>query len=238
MKRIFLVPVLGLATLAAAGPASAQSSTWLGSTRPAYADGDRQAYNDARRAAYDNGYREGLKEGASEGRKNERFRYEDERTFQRADKGYHREFGDLERYRQSFRPGYAAGYSEAYQRYGGGVYDSRGGYGNGRPVPRRDSGAPPYYPDSRSYPSSPRDSGGGYRGYANPAFQNGVDDGYEKGVEDARKNRSFDPLRHEWYRSGDRHYESRAGSRQEYKDLYRRGFQQGYDRGFREGRYR
>ena len=95
MKRLFLVPVLGLATLAAAAPARAQSAGWLGSTRPAYADGERQAYNDARRAAYDNGYREGLKEGEKEGRKNERFRYEDEKTFQRADKGYHREFGDL-----------------------------------------------------------------------------------------------------------------------------------------------
>jgi flagellar biosynthesis/type III secretory pathway protein FliH len=238
MKRLFLVPVLGLATLAAAAPAHAQSAGWLGSTRPAYADGERQAYNDARRVAYDNGYREGLKEGAKEGRENERFRYEDERTFQRADKGYHREFGDLERYRQSFRNGYSAGYTEAYQRYGA-VYDSRGGYGNGGVISRRDSGAPPYYPNSRSYPSYPSDSRGGYRGgYAGPAFQYGVDDGYEKGVEDARKNRSFDPLRHEWYRSGDRHYDSRTGSRQEYKDVYRQGFQQGYDRGYREGRYR
>ena len=236
MKRLFLVPVLGLATLAAAAPARAQSAGWLGSTRTAYADGERQAYNDARRAAYDNGYREGLKEGAKEGRDNERFRYEDERTFQRADKGYHREYGDLERYRQSFRNGYAAGYSESYQRYGA-VYDSRGGYGNGQVV-RRDSGAPLYYQDSRSYPSYPRDSRDVYRGYAGPAFQYGVDDGYQKGVEDARKNRSFDPLRHEWYRDGDRHYNSRDGSRQEYKDVYRQGFQQGYDRGFREGRYR
>ena len=100
------------------------------------------------------------------------------------------------------------------------------------------SGAPLYYPDSRSYPSYPRDSRDVYRGYAGPAFQYGVDDGYQKGVEDARKNRSFDPLRHEWYRDGDRHYNSRDGSRQEYKDVYRQGFQQGYDRGFREGRYR
>ncbi|MEN3340247.1 MAG: hypothetical protein V7647_3923 [Acidobacteriota bacterium] len=238
MKRIFLVPVFGLAALVAAVPAHAESS-WLGVTRPAYSDGERQAYNDARRAAYDNGYREGLKEGAKDGRRNEGFRYEDERTFQRADKGYHREFGDLERYRHAFRNGYAAGYSESYQRYGA-VYDSRDGYGNGngRSIPRRESGAPLYYPDARTYPAYPRESAGGYRGYHDPAFQNGVTDGYEKGVEDARKNRSFDPLRHEWYRSGDRHYDGGSGSRQEYKDIYRRGFQEGYDRGFREGRYR
>ncbi len=239
MKRLVLVSVLGFATLAAAVPARAESAGWLGGRRPSYSHGDRQAYNDARRAAYDNGYREGIKEGKKEGRKNEEFRYEDERTFQRADKGYHREFGDLERYRQSFRNGYAAGYSESYQRHGA-VYDSRGGYGNrsGRPFPRRDDDGPSYYPDSRSYPGYPRGSNGDYRGYGDLAFQNGTTDGYEKGVEDASRNRSFDPLRHEWYRSGDRHYDSRAGSRQEYKDVYRRGFQDGYDRGFREGRYR
>lgn len=242
MKRLFLVPVLGLATLAVSAPVRADSTGWLGSARPSYDDGDRQSYNDARRSAYDNGYREGLKEGEKDGRKNEVFRYEDERTFQRADKGYHREFGDVERYRQSFRTGYAAGYSEGYQRYG--RYDSRGGYGNGgygngRALPRRGPDGP-YYPDSGSYPRGtqyPQYPGAG-RSYNSAAFQNGVNDGYEKGVEDARKNRSFDPLRHEWYRSGDRHYDGRDGSREQYKDVYRRGFQEGYDQGYRGGRYR
>ena len=70
------------------------------------------------------------------------------------------------------------------------------------------------------------------------AFDNGARDGYEKGLEDLRKNRSFDPRRHSWYRSGDRHYEGRYGSREQYKDVYRQGFQQGYERGYQEGRYR
>jgi flagellar biosynthesis/type III secretory pathway protein FliH len=238
MKRLFLVPVLGLATLAAATPARAQSAGWIGSARPAYADGDRQSYYDSRRAAYDNGYREGVKQGEKDGRKNQVFRYEDERAFQRADSGYHREFGDIERYRQSFRSGYTNGYSEGYQRYG----IARGGYSNGRPLPG------PYYPNSRGnqYPQSYPDSRGyGYpsypgtnRGYGDIAFQNGLNDGHEKGAEDARKNRSFDPLRHDWYRSGDRHYNGNYGSRQQYKDAYRSGFQQGYDRGYRERQYR
>ena len=63
-------------------------------------------------------------------------------------------------------------------------------------------------------------------------------EGFEKGQEDARKGRSLDVLRHEWYRDGDRHYENRYGSRQEYRDVYRRGFQQGYEQGFRDWRYR
>ena len=119
------------------------------------------------------------------------------------------------------------------------VRDSRGGYGNGRAVPRQDTnGYPGGY--GNSYPDRGRDpypGGNGRYGYS-AAYPNGLRDGIEKGREDARKRRSFDPLRHDWYRSGDRHYDSRVGSRQEYKDVYRQGFQQGYDRGFREGRYR
>ena len=53
------------------------------------------------------------------------------------------------------------------------------------------------------------------------AFDNGYGDGYEKGLSDARDRHSFDPTRHKWYRSGDRHYESRYGSRAQYENIYR-----------------
>jgi flagellar biosynthesis/type III secretory pathway protein FliH len=230
MKRVFLVPVLGLAALTISGSARAQSAGWLGSDRPAYAYGERQSYYDAGRTAYDNGYREGLKLGEKDGRGNSRAYYQDERTFQRADKGYHREYGPLERYRQSFRSGFASGYSDGYQRY------ASYGYGTGgQRVPVYSDrnirpGFPQQYP-AQQYP-------GRVGGYNSAAVQNGSSDGYEKGLEDARKNRSFDPLRHAWYRSGDRHYDSRFGPREQYKDVYRQAFQQGYDRGYREGRYR
>ena len=70
-------------------------------------------------------------------------------------------------------------------------------------------------------------------------YSNGVNDGVEKGREDARKHRSFDPLRHDWYRDGDRHYKSDYGSRQQYANVYRDGFKEGYERGYRElGYYR
>lgn len=241
MQRFILVPMLGIAALAASAPARAQSE-WLGRAPVSYAE-QRSSYYDARQAAYDNGYREGLKEGQKDGRRNETFRYQDEKTYQRADKGYHREFGDLNRYRQSFRGGYSDGYSAAYQRRG--TVNDRGRYGDGRDGDARDG----RYGDSRGGYGDPRVGGGRYpgypqgypngsRGYGGVAFQNGADDGVEKGQEDARKGRSFDPLRHAWYRAGDRRYESRAGSRDEYRDIYRRGFQEGYDRGYREGRYR
>ncbi len=237
MKRLFLAPVVALAALTATADANAQSAGanarstgWIDDNRVEYARA-RQSYYDSRRAAYDNGFREGAKQGDKDGRNRDRFAYQDEKTYQRADKGYHREFGDLERYRQSFRGGYSAGYSDAYQRVAPrGGYGNSGGYGNDRDY-RRDG---PYTQRGGAYP------GGGYRypGQVNVAVQGGLDDGYEKGVEDARKNRSFDPLRHAWYRAGDRHYEGRYGSREQYKDVYRRAFKDGYERGYREGRYR
>jgi flagellar biosynthesis/type III secretory pathway protein FliH len=244
MRRLLLVPTLGVAALVLTAPVQAQTRGWTGDGR-AYSS-SQQSFYDSGRVAYDNGFREGLKQGEKDGRKQDQFRYQDEKTFQRGDKGYQREYGSVERYRQSFRTGYSAGYSEAYQRYAPNYsYGGNGRYGNGRAVPRQDTGVYGYpngYPSNPGtvYPSYPSSSGsyGRYGGYSDAAIQNGVNDGYEKGLEDARKNRSFDPLRQDWYRSGDRHYDSRYGSKEQYKDMYRQGFRDGYDRGFREGRYR
>ena len=114
MKRIFLVPAFGIALLGLGSSAHAQSS-WGVNSRAQYEE--RQSYYDSRQAAYQNGFREGVKQGEKDGRKGDVFAYQDERTFQRADKGYSRSYGDVERYRQAFRSGYAAGYSDSYQRY-------------------------------------------------------------------------------------------------------------------------
>jgi hypothetical protein len=78
------------------------------------------------------------------------------------------------------------------------------------------------YPDNRGY------------GYNTVPFQNGDRDGYEKGLEDARRNNSFDPVRHSRYRSGDNGYNNRYGARDDYKLVYRDGFEAGYERGYRE----
>ena len=70
--------------------------------------------------------------------------------------------------------------------------------------------------------------------YNNAAYDNGARDGYEKGLEDGRDNDSFDPVRHSRYRSADRGYSSRYGTRDDYKLVYRDGFESGYERGYRE----
>jgi hypothetical protein len=89
------------------------------------------------------------------------------------------------------------------------------------------------YPQGR-YPAQDRypNARGNYR-YANVAFDNGYNDGLDKGREDARDNDSYDPNRHGRYRSGDRGYDRRYGSKQEYQDIYREGFRAGYDDSFR-----
>jgi flagellar biosynthesis/type III secretory pathway protein FliH len=217
MNRLSLVPAVLVLGLGFAAPADAQITA-----RPDwnYAE-PRQPYYESRQLAYDNGYREGLREGERDGSRREAFNFQDERTFQRAEKGFHRSFGDFGRYQQSFRTGFAAGYSEAYRRFSPG-YGAGGYYGNRGPA----------------YPNRGYGSGGGYGYSHSPAYANGVRDGYEKGREDARDRDSYYPLRHKWYRAGDHDYKREYGPRAQYENVYREGFKEGYDRGYREGTFR
>jgi flagellar biosynthesis/type III secretory pathway protein FliH len=95
MKRLLLVPALGVAALALSIPAQAQVARpgdLSAAVRASYADDARQPYFESRRAAYDNGYREGVKQGEKEGRKRSSYNYQNDRTWQRADKGYNRAY--------------------------------------------------------------------------------------------------------------------------------------------------
>jgi flagellar biosynthesis/type III secretory pathway protein FliH len=235
----FIAPLAASILIALPAAASAQIPGWqsvAGNSPGAsarYAEAAQAPYFEARRTAYDRGYREGIKEGEKDARRGDRFAFQDEKEFQRADRGYNRNLGDRERYRQVFRDGYAAGYSDGYSRnsrYGrSGAYGRPGTYGRQGPYGQQGPYGSWGGPNTGRYPQG---------GYYSPAFDNGTRDGYEKGLEDARKNRSFDPVRHSWYRSGDRHYDDDYGSRDQYKNVYRQGFQRGYERGYQEGRYR
>ena len=75
----------------------------------------------------------------------------------------------------------------------------------------------------------------GSNGAYNAAYDNGFRDGLEKGREDRDDNDSFDPVRHSRYRSADRGYQSRYGTKEHYKLTYRDGFEAGYAQGY--GRY-
>lgn len=205
--RILTISMMGLAL--AAIPARAQAQPWT-SAATAYANDDyRSSYADAQRAAYDNGYRSGLKRGAQAVRDRRPLQIERDRDYRSADEGYNRSYGDRNRYRDTFRGGFAAGYRDGYTQRG--------------------ARAP--------FPSSDRDYGRGYGGNANfGARQNGLSDGYKKGLDDVNDRKYPDASRQKWYRSGDHDYDSRYGSKETYRVEYRRGFEEGYNRAYREAR--
>ena len=68
------------------------------------------------------------------------------------------------------------------------------------------------------------------------AYNQGFTDGVTKAREDVRDGDRYDPARHDWYKSGDRGYNSRYGDRADYRADYRSGFVEGYDDTFRDNR--
>ena len=64
------------------------------------------------------------------------------------------------------------------------------------------------------------------------SYDKGYQDGLEKGRDDGRDRKSFDPVRQSRYRSADHGYNSRYGSKDAYKQVYRDGFEQGYREGY------
>jgi len=67
----------------------------------------------------------------------------------------------------------------------------------------------------------------------NEMFNNGYRDGVEKGREDLADRDSYDPVRHSRYRAADHGYNSRYGTKDDYKLVYRDGFEAGYEDGYR-----
>jgi hypothetical protein len=111
--------------------------------------------------------------------------------------------------------------SDRYDQWGT-TQDSRRRDGRpvtGRAVPR-DQYPGTYYPDAR-YPSQ-------QYGYGSEAYRSGYNDGVAKGQEDTRDGDRYDPARHGWYKSANRGYNSRYGSKEEYAEAYRDGFLEGY----------
>jgi hypothetical protein len=220
----YLTAALGAAALVAIA-APAQAQVW-GS------NGRWGTYgNDSRSIAYNNGYQEGLRHGEEAVRDRRGFDLEREKDYRKADEGYRREYGSKDLYRDEFRRGFAAGYQEAYGRYDNRYGDRRDGRWGGNTYPA-DRGVYGGVITNRGYGNS-RGYGYGYGAGFDIAFRNGEADGYQKGLDDARDGKYPQPERQKWYRSGDRNYNSRDGiSREDYKNEYRRGFQEGYARAY------
>lgn len=173
-------------------------------------------YSNVQGPAYDAGYRAGIQRGEQAARDRRTLDIEREREYRDATNGYNSRYGDRGRYRDEFRAGFAQGYRDGFNRLGAPGYDDRGrngAYGYGREGDR------------------------GYgRAVVSIAFQNGLGDGYQKGLDDLQHRRYPDVNRQKWYRNGDHDYNGRYGPKDLYRVDYRRGFEDGYNRAYREGR--
>lgn len=170
--------------------------------------------------AYRNGFDEGRQQGENDARRGRAYDYDNHREFRNADQGYGG-YGNRNDYRRVFRDGFIAGYDEGYRRY------ARGSSRYPVPYPDRNRDGVP----DRGYPGN----GGIFR---SPAADNGYRDGFEEGRKAANDGDRPDAIRESRYRDGEHGYNSRFGSRDEYKREYRAAFLQGYDEGYRNGRRR
>lgn len=115
--------------------------------------------------------------------------------------------------------------------YSNDPYYDRGGYGNN--VPNRDRSSGTVYGNSNVYGNRNVYGNGNVYGNNNVAYQNGYQKGLEKGRSDGRDRDSFDPVRYKEYRNADNGYNSRYGSKDQYKLAYRDGFEAGYSQAYR-----
>ncbi len=166
--------------------------------------------------AFQTGFNEGRSQGFDDARRGQRYDYDRHRSFRNADQGY-RGYGNRSAYRDAFRQGFIDGYNNGYRSAQRNGDTSRPGpdYGNRRG---------PVYRDNRG----PVDN--------SPARRMGYEDGFNQGRDDARDRDRYEPVRASRYRDGDRGYDRRYGSVDEYKRDYRAAFQQGYEQGYRQGR--
>jgi flagellar biosynthesis/type III secretory pathway protein FliH len=159
------------------------------------------------RAAYDRGFQEGQRDGERDARGRQTFDVRRHDAYRDGDRGYSRQDGDRNRYREEYRRGFEEGYRYSYERVRG-LNANR--QRQSRDVYRRG-------------------------GVNEPAYARGYADGFDKGRDDFKDRHRYDPLRHGDYRDGDNGYDRDYGSKDAYKQYYREGFRSGYEDGFRGG---
>lgn len=215
--RWLQIPVYGAfalsMTLAGSVPAFAQAV-------PRTSNGYYDRYD---RYAFDNGYTAGAREGERDARDNNDYGFKRDDAYEDADAGFRG--GDKDRYREEFRRGYEVGYDRAYRRF------ASNSWLDDHPVTTTPVPAP--YPDRPSgYVAVPVPI---YHENVNSriAYENGYRDGADEGRKDFERRRAFEPTRRDRYKDGDRGYEDRYGSRDEYKADYRAGFRAGYEEAYR-----
>lgn len=107
MKRAILAGVMAVTALAVPLPAEA------GTVHVGIRFGGPDYYRyDAQRLGFERGREDGWREGYNDARRGQRFDFDDERCWRRADAGWHPEMGP----RYVYAHGYRRGFEEAYRR--------------------------------------------------------------------------------------------------------------------------
>ncbi|MFN2493566.1 MAG: hypothetical protein ABR501_11870 [Pyrinomonadaceae bacterium] len=181
-----------------------------------------------RQTALNAGFNEGTKDGRKALNRGRTYDFRSQRTYQQATKDYSSRFGDREVYRRYFHEAYERGYNEQLnpqdRTYTDGTY--------------RDGRDNVWTPDSdwtRNGNGRGRwESAGNYGGSAD-LRQTALNAGYNEGIKQGRKDRSYggrpDFRNNSAYQEASQDYSSRLGDR----ELYRRYYREGYENGYRDG---
>jgi len=172
---------------------------------------------DARDHGYQHGYRDGLRQGRADLNNNARPSYDSE-DYRRADLGFEDYMGDRHAFQDGYREGYKSGYEDGYQNrpVRSDIYGLKGDTYDPDRVPRSDR-------DAEGYPNW---------GTGDVAFDTGYRDGLGAGQKDLRDRKDYRPEKHDSFEDADHGYRRNYGSKDDYKQAYKKGFLRGYEDAF------
>jgi hypothetical protein len=171
---------------------------------------------DAKEHGYQHGYRDGLRQGRADLVSNSAPNYESD-DYRRADLGYEEYMGSRADFQRGYRDGFKNGYEDGYNKRSvrADIYGLRDNYDPDR-IPRNDEGDR-YYKDWN---------------YSDVAFDTGYRDGLSAGRNDFNERKDYRPEKHDSYGDGDHGYRKSFGTKEQYKEQYRKGFLRGYEDAF------
>lgn len=171
---------------------------------------------EAREHGYQHGYRDGLRQGRADLTSNSEPSYETE-DYRRADLGYEEVMGARPDFQRGYRDGYRNGYEDGFKNrpIREEIYGLKGDYDPDR-IPR-------HVEDDHYYHDW---------GYSDVAFDTGYRDGLSAGRGDFAQKKDYKPEKHDSYEDGDHGYRKAYGTKDQYKEQYRKGFLRGYEDAF------
>jgi hypothetical protein len=185
--------------------------------------------NDAREYGFHNGYRDGWNQGRAARMRRGSYNYGGSSDTN----GYNRYMGPRGQYKQGYREGYRVGYSDAF-------YSRRSQYSytygqNGNRTPwDPDGDGRPGYSNNGGYYGNNNNYNNGYNNGNGSASQWGYRDGLAAGQKDRSTGHSYRPTEWAAYRDADHGMSSSTGygSSDQYKQEYRQSFMNGYQQGY------